>query len=55
MIDTGASTYAMGAVLAQQQIDSNPNEWATIGDWSRMLNQGEQNYPATKREFAAVL
>lgn len=30
-IDTDDRKYAMGAVLLQQQEDTNPTQWATLG------------------------
>lgn len=54
MIDTDEFAYALRAVFLQQQIDSNLNEWSTIGYWSRTRNQGEQSYLATKRKRFAV-
>lgn len=39
MIDTNTFEYALEAILLQQQNKSNMNEWAKIGNCSKMLNQ----------------
>ena len=55
MIDTDASKGALGAVLLQQQDDSRPTEWATVGYYSRTLTKEERNYSPTERECLAVV
>lgn len=54
MIETNATAYALEAVLLQQQNDSNVNECATMGNWSRTLNLVEQNYLTAKREWGSA-
>ena len=55
MIDTDASSYQLGAVLLQQQNESDPNDWSPVGYWSKTLNDAERNYSATERECFAVV
>ena len=55
MIDTDASSYALGAALLQQQDPANPTEWATVGYYSRVLSKEERNYSPTERECLAVV
>ena len=55
VIDTVASAYAIGAVLLQQQDESDSTSWATIGYWSKTLPKEQRNYSATERECYAVV
>ena len=51
IVYTDASTYAMGAVLAQVQ-DGNEH---VIRYWSRVLNSAQKKYSATEREALAIV
>ena len=55
MIDCDASEYAVGVVLLQQQDDDKPNEWATVGYYSKTLSKEQRNYSASERECYAVV
>lgn len=55
MIDCDASATAVGVVLLQQQDDSDPKQWATIGYFSKTLNEAQQNYSTSERECYAVV
>ena len=51
IVYTDASTYAMGAVLAQVQDDKE----CVIRYWSRVLNSAQKKYSATEREALAIV
>ena len=55
MVDCDASKYGIGAVLLQQQDESKPTEWATVGYFSKTLSKEQRNYSATERECYAVV
>ena len=55
MIDCDASSYAIGVVLLQQQDDKKPNDWATVGYFSKTLTKEQRNYSPTERECFAVI
>lgn len=54
LIDADGPLYVFGVVPCHQQSKSKLKEWATTGYWRRTLNQAEQNFFATKREFLVV-
>ena len=55
MIDCDASKYAVGVVLLQQQDVEKPNDWATVGYYSKTLSKEQRNYSASERECYAVI
>ena len=55
LIDTDASAYQLGAVLLQQQDETNPNDYVPIGYFSKTLSDTECNYSTTERECFAVV
>ena len=55
MIDCDASAYAIGVVLLQQQDETKPKEWATVGYYSKTLTKEQRNYSASERECYAVV
>ena len=55
MIDCDASDYGIGAVLLQQQDETKPTEWATVGYYSKTLSKEQRNYSATEKECYAVI
>jgi Tat protein secretion system quality control protein TatD with DNase activity len=52
IVDCDASSFALGAVLAQIQKDGSER---VVSYFSQSLNRAQQNYEATKREMLAVV
>ena len=55
MIDTDTSAYQLGATLLQKQNEKEPNEWITIGYWSKTLTDCERGYSTTERECYSMV